>query len=257
VNSTGEVEMRTVSKILGAIAVLLITASPASAIPTLQLDISGGTYVPEAPRAGQPGGTTYANADSFTLYGYLVADDNNTLTDTYYISAAVVPKVDESANLGSFTYDAELVNVTGSMTYGTPPVETYTGTPDWDLAGHGIFPTYYKEFEVGFSETDFVQAYDVAGPGEFSTYTDGVKMYYVAVEIDTSAIRGAYSIHFDLYNTTLKTSGKSAGDEYVANGSFAPFSHDAESRVPEPGTLYLLGSGLIGLGLLRRGKNVA
>ena len=94
-------------------------------------------------------------------------------------------------------------------------------------------------------------------------------MYYQAFTIDTSGLDPNYFVHFDLYNTFDTTvtnkvcSGKgrsrSCVDIVVGSNvninSFAPFSHDAESgKVPEPGTLLLFGSGILGLGFFGRKK---
>src|SRR6185295_1399356 len=80
---------------------------------------------------------------------------------------------------------------------------------------------------------------DHAGQGPSA----GTGMYYKAFTIDVSNLSNPYRIHFDLYNTALKS-----GDEDVTE--FAPFSHDAESRpatppvhVPEPNSASLLATG--------------
>lgn len=107
------------------------------------------------------------------------------------------------------------------------------GTP---LPAHGIYGagTSFFEWNLGdFTLTDspvgdFVDAF----PTTFPT-TGQINVYTVAVT-------GFTRVHFDAYNHVFDATNH--GDY-----KFAPFSHDAETRVPEPGTLVLVTTGL-GLG---------
>jgi hypothetical protein len=235
-----------------ALFLILMTATVSQAIPTLQLDIAGGTYNMDTE-------TIVASSNPFTLYALLNRNSSNTLNDYYYISAAVSPKTGpDDVNLGSFTFAGQTIRVTEDMTYGTPPIETYLGdsaTKDpGDLRPHGVFPTYFYEFDFQFSSTNKAVAYnsqDDVGAGP--TPSSVGSFFYQAFTVDTSLLDPNYVIHFDLYNTALAR--RSSTDLDVTQ--FAPFSHDAESghKVPEPVTLLLLGSGLLGLGFFARKRN--
>ena len=122
--------------------------SKSFAIPTLQLDIANGTYDYDTDKI-------VSSSKAFTLYALLIPNSKNPLSDTYYISAAVTPKVGSlESNLGSFRFNGTTINVTSDMTYGMPPLEDIVNLHGWDkgdLQKHSIFPTHFYEFEFSFN----------------------------------------------------------------------------------------------------------
>ncbi|TXT24980.1 MAG: hypothetical protein FD134_1277 [Gallionellaceae bacterium] len=231
-------------------------AGTANAVPVLQLGIVGGTY----DSATQ---TVVATTPAFSLYAFLAPNSSNTLSDSYYLSMAITPQVSTPANLGSFTYNSTTVAVTSGMTYGYPPIDTFSaGADPGDLAAHSVFPTYFKE--VGFSFSSSNQS------GIFNTQDNpiwgprpGSGMYFNRFDFDTSNLAVGYAVHFDLYNTKLCINGRGpcSGNTDTDITQFAPFSHDAQSMIsaphpaiPEPETyaMLLAGLGLLGLAAGRR-----
>lgn len=238
---------KTVATTIAAAAVLALPVK-SFAVPTLQLDIAGGTYDTTTQ-------TIVASGNPFTLYALIVPDTWNTLSDTYYISAALAPKVSTASSLGSFVFNGTTVNATSDMLYGTPPVETLQSHQAGDLQQHGIYDTYFKQFAFNFSSSNQISQYNTAdrataGTAINLTPNSSGGMYFAAFTVDTALLDPAYVVHFDLYNSAADGS-----NVYITQ--FAPFSHDAESggngnQVPEPSTLLLIGSGLTGLGFMTR-----
>ncbi len=227
-----------VVKIFLCVAFILIGAGPALAIPSLQLDIAGGVYDP----VNQ---TVVATSNPFTLYAYLIPDSFTPLAGTYYVSAALLPSTSAPGDLGSFVFDGTSHNVTADLIFGTPPADAALD----DLASHGVFQTYYREFAFTFDSANKAIPYEMnANPGSSPTpvplgYT-GTIMYYESFDVSTLLASG-YQLHFDLYYPTTAANGKPVT-------YFAPFSHDASSQVPIPAAAWLLGSGLLGLVAVRR-----
>jgi hypothetical protein len=238
-------------------------ASRAEAIPLLQLDMKGGVYDPSTETIVAPGG-------SFELYTILTPQTNATaaeiaalLADTYYVSVALTPQQNTAANLGSFTFGQTgttptTVGVTADMTYGVPPLESFLalqGMDPGDLAKHGVFPTYFAQFEVHFTAVNTTLAYNTANnPGGLSPNPSGTA-YYVSFTGDSSLLAAGYNLHFDLYSTELLNCGKKGFPlcKDVDINKFAPFSHDAETteRVPEPSSALFAALGLVAAGVAR------
>lgn len=219
-------------------ALVLLLPGTAQALPTLQLDTDGiYDFSTE---------TIVTSSSTFTVYAYLTNNGSASnltalLADTYYLSIALVPG--DSLTGETFTIDGTSVDVTGDMTYGTPPIDI--AAQQFDLASHGVYPTYYYEEAFQFSESDEISQYNtmdraIAGGAIDLSYDADGDMYYVAFEIDRVGLSGDYNLHFDLYNTNVKRNGTITVDD------FAPFSHDVEA-VPEPATVLLLGLGLLAL----------
>lgn len=221
---------------LAALAALLIGTTPAMALPYLQLGISGGIYDNSTQ-------TVTATSPSFTLYALVDTTSTSYVAgSTYYISAAVAPQLTAGgADLGSFTWDSISFDATQDMVYGTAPIEGVNKC--FDLPGHGIFPTYFTEFSFMLNPADTAAEYNVQNnPDGFSIDPNGM-LRYAAFDLDVSGLLPDYALHFDLYTVN--------GDGII--DKFAPFSHDAQSAsVPEPASLLLLGTGLIGLAALGR-----
>ncbi len=225
----------------------LLLASPAMALPTLQLDILGGTY-------DSVDQTTVANSNAFTLRTLLKATSTN-LSVPYYLSVAIEPGLalsNPAPDIGSFKVNG--TTYTSSMlTWGTPP----TNVPDsqtGNLSPHGIYPTYYLELQFSFANAGTVAAYNVQTDASASG-----SLRFVDFQVDVTGLRSAYNLHFDLYNERFRQ-----GDYSV--DKFAPFSHDAASGsggyeppinvvVPDVGSvaaLVLLGTLLVALPLRSR-----
>jgi hypothetical protein len=248
-----------------------VVSTNAEAVPVLQLDMAGGTYDSRSQ-------TVVAGGDQFTLFAmfqpksdWSTADINYFLNTTYYISVALTPSIGSNpANLGSFNFGAAggpqtTVGVTGDMTYGTPPLEVFAlmqGDDPGDLGGHGIYPTYFREFAFRFQPTSRANAYDSAVTQGGPTANPNGTAFYAAFTGDKSLMQDGYELHFDLYSTMIKTCGTTGnpGCIDVDIDLHAAFNRDAETRasVPEPATglAMLVGVGAAAFVRRRRGECV-
>ncbi len=238
-------------KVAALSAILTLAAATADAYPILQLDIIGGHYDAATE-------TIVSDGPNFTLVALLTQSGNHSaadlLADTYYISAAVTPDPGPLASgLGSFSWNGANYDVTGDMTYGTPPLDDSDGgaTDAQDLQPHSIFPTFFTEFGFQFSEANRVASYNTevtpGNPLVPTSATTGIS-YFATFNI-TTALSGDNALHFDLYNTVLRTCrGNQACTADLDAGLNAPPSHDAESstsKVAEPGSMLLMSVGLL------------
>ena len=228
---------------------LALAAISAQAIPTLQLDIVGGTY-----DTGTETIVTSSNQFDLVAYG---GGRKFVLNDDYFISIALTPQVGPAlVDFGSFSFGGITYDMY-DMVYGIPPIENadfLQPTDAGDLSPHGVFPTLYAEYQFNFSaaqQSGSVNTQTVTGSDP--TQNPGTSLYYKLFNVDTTNLLAGFELHFDLYNSSLRR-----GTD-IDIDSFAPFSHDAATvpgvEVPEPAPLMLLGLGMLIFALMARRKS--
>ena len=237
VERTTKCRMNLTSVILFVPCLLLVAGNAVFAEPYLMLDANPATYL------SAPEESIVTTDLQFTLYALINSEaPESDLTDTFYLSAAIVPNPGESnpgPDLGSYDFDGSTLNVVGTMEYGTPPLEVYLESKD--LPSHGIYETYYHEYSFTLNLANKATLYDsqVTQGGPVSNPSG--TLYYQAFEVDVSGLASEYVMHFDLY--TYKWD-ENKGIYVIDN--FAPFSHDLVT-VPIPASVIL---GILGLGVV-------
>lgn len=219
---------------------MLMSAS-SFALPAIQLYIDGATY--------DWGTQTWVtDGTSVDLYVVCSMDLQNVMISAA-LSQTEFPMGTDPNGTASVTFNGSAGT---AWVYGYPPFAT-SGTWDHgdDLAPHDVFPTWYSEFNSG----DYVVA-NGGGIGDVQpiggVYFDPSQGYINSnqqgyIKKFTVDVSGADYVHFDAY--TVNPDGSIA--------YFAPFSHDGEVNVPEPGTMLLFAAGLAGAGMYRRMRNKA
>ena len=142
-------------------------------------------------------------------------------------------------------FDVSVAGAGGALTL----VDSGTGKPPISdsnsLAPHGIFSTYFEIYQFQFNGAiTTIHDTQPGGAGMGDGYMEEINITLNSLGV------GVSGVHIDLFS--LEGTGL-FGDTNVSEVSaFAPYSHDAEKNIPEPGSLLLLVAGSLGMVHTRR-----
>ncbi len=230
-----------------SMALMFILAGQASATPALQLYLPGAEYLGDTTIAGvsvTESWFTFANPFELVVAGARKNENDAEVIEDVTLWIAVQGD-DPYANQDSKITVREDPN----HPMGLDIIEPYiagVGQPDAVTQPHGVYNEYTRywgyhlpNLEIAKAEPDLVYNYDEYYTPENPGDSKKGDLQYYTIEYE-----GFFWVHMDL-------TGTKDGKE-----TFAPFSHDADAPtpIPEPGTLLLLGFGLIGIAGFSRKK---
>lgn len=229
--------------LLGVLSFIFVTAGNALAIPTLQLYIEGATY-----NLGTE--TWVTTSPSFKLWVLGDVGHDGSISDvrlSYAYDSSESGFVTFTPTTASSLTDPSIPSAPSSLasgSSGTPIMGDGNPLPPHSPYGSGVSWVSYQLGDFTLTDSPIGDYTSGECPDGSCSYPDSGQINAYTVDVT-----GYSWVHFDAFDHIIV--GKNN-----AQYRFAPFSHDAEgggSPIPEPGTLSLLGLGLLGvLGFRKR-----
>ena len=232
---------------MAGVALSALASGTALALPALQLGPGSGiwNYDPGTQTWFTSGPSANVNAFANAAIGGNGAyawDAAGAANQYGYLIAAATPQ----GNVDPFDLNVSIGGTSLTLVsqgFGTPPLNDPNS-----IAPHGIFNTWFEVYEFQFNGTaTTISDQQPGGTGTGQGFVENIDIAISNVSLGTTGV------HFDLFTVAgdgMWTPDIPADRDLVK--AVAPFSHDASYNLPEPGTLGLLGLGLVAAGLIRR-----